>query len=152
MQQGETETQEITTVSEVAPTQVVKTTRQVTPPVQTEHPQKVYQKKKAIFRTYQVIWYILGLVEVLLVFRTTLKVFGASPASGFVSLIYAITDPLALPFAGVFGVTVTQSSVFEWSTIVAGFVYLLVGFGLIELIQLVKPTNPEEVEQAVDNQ
>lgn len=140
MQQVETETQ-----------QVVKTTRQGTP-VQTEAPQKVYQKKKAIFRTYQVIWYILGLIEVLLVFRIMLKALGASYSSGFVNLIYAITDPLALPFAGIFGLTVTQDSVFEWSTIVACFVYFLVAFGLVELIQLVKPTNQEEVEQGVDNQ
>lgn len=151
MLQGET--QEVTTVSEVAPTQqVVKTVRQVTPPVQTEAPQRVYQKKKAIFRTYQVIWYILGVIEVLLVFRMVLKVLGANPTSGFVNLIYAISDPLALPFAGIFGITVSQGSVFEWSTIVAGFVYFLVAFGLVELMQFIKPTDPEEVHQAVDNQ
>ena len=72
------------------------------PPVQTEHPQKVYEKKKTIFRTYQVIWYILGVIEILLTFRVVLKMLGANISSPFVSLIYVITDPLAAPFRGIF--------------------------------------------------
>ena len=146
----------VTTVSNPAPEQVVKTVKTVTPPptaaVGHEPPQKVYQTKKAIFRTYQIIWYILGLIEVLLGFRIFLKMLGANPFSGFANLIYSVTDPLALPFYGVFGVTVTQGSVFEWSTIVAGIVYALFAYGLVELMQLIKPTNQVEVEQTVDSQ
>lgn len=148
--QEQTETK-VTSVSNPAPQQVVKTVKTVTPPeVGHEPPQKVYQTKKAIFRTYQVIWYILGLIEVLLGFRIFLKMLGANPFSGFTDLIYSVTDPLALPFYGIFGVTVTDRSVFEWSTIVAGIVYALLAYGIIQLMQLVKPTNPREVEQSVD--
>lgn len=149
----ETETQEVTTESVVSPTRVVKTTRQVTPPLQTEHPQKVFQKKKAIFRTHQIIWYILGIVEFLLAFRMTLKALGANPFSGFTNLVYALSDPLALPFRGIFGITTTpQGNYFEWSTLVAAFVYSLLAYGLAELMQLVKPVSKEEVEQTVDSQ
>jgi uncharacterized protein YggT (Ycf19 family) len=147
------ESEEVTTVSEETPTRVVKTTKQVTPPVQTEHPQRVFQKKKAIFRTHQIIWYILGIVEFLLAFRMTLKALGANPASGFTSLIYALSDPLALPFRGIFGVTATpQGNFFEWSTVVAALVYALIAYGLVELMQIVKPVTKEEVEQTVDSQ
>ncbi len=45
-----------------------------------------------------------------------------------------------------------EGSVFEWSTIVAGFVYAVVAYGLIQLFQLVKPTNPQEVEEKVNSQ
>lgn len=93
-------------------TQVVKTTKEVIPPVQIEHPQKVFQKKKAIFRTHQVIWYLLGIVEVLLAFRMTLKALGANPFSGFTNLIYAFSNPLTLPFSGIFGVTTTPQGNF----------------------------------------
>lgn len=125
----------------------------VTPPVVgQEPPQKVYQTKKTLFRTYQIIWYILGLVEILLIFRILLKMLGANSYSGFTNLIYSVTDPLALPFSGVFGVTVAQESVFEWSTIVAGIVYALLAYGLIQLLQLIKPTNPTEVAENVDTQ
>lgn len=153
MENNEQTETKVTSVSNPAPQQVVKTVKTVTPPVVgREPPQKVYQTKKAIFRTYQVIWYILGVIEVLLGFRIFLKMLGANPFSGFTDLIYGVTDPLALPFYGVFGVTVTDQSVFEWSTIVAGIVYALLAYGVIQLLQLIKPTNPNEVEQTVDTQ
>jgi len=148
----ETETQE-TTTSQVTPAKVVKTTKQVTPSVDTEPPQKAFQKKKIIFRTHQIVWYVLGIIEFLLVFRVTLKILGANPLSGFTSLIYTLSDPLALPFAGIFGVTATpQGNYFEWSTIVAAIVYALIASGLVGLMQLVKPVSQTEVEQTVDNQ
>src|ERR1035437_10801281 len=151
-EQVETETQEVTTVSEVSPTRVVKTTKQVTPSIQTEHPQKIFQKKKAIFRTYQVIWYILGVIDLLLAFRMTLKALGANPSSGFASLVYALSNPLTLPFSGILGVTGTsQGNFFEWSTIIAAVVYALIALGLVELMQLIKPVSKEEVEEKVDN-
>ncbi len=146
----ETQT-EVTTVSNEAPTKVIKTTKQVEPQVRTEHPQVVYQKKKAIFRTYQVIWYILVVVEVLLLFRISLKALGANPFSGFTSLIYALSDPLALPFQGILGTSVSQGSVFEWSTIIAAIVYALIAAGLVQLMQFFKPVTPKEVEDTVDN-
>jgi len=146
------EVQEITTVEKSQPQQVVKTTKRVTPAaVMTEHPQRVYEKKKVIFRSYQIIWYILGLIEILLGFRIALKALGANPFSGFVSLIYAVSDPLALPFTGILRSSVGSGAVLEWSTIVAAFVYLIVAFGLANLLQFIKPVTPEEVEQTVDN-
>ena len=148
--QQQTETK-ITSVTSEAPQQVVKTVKTVTPPaVGHEPPQKVYQTKKAIFRTYQIIWFILGTIEVLLVFRIFLKMLGANAYSGFTNMIYSVTDPLAMPFYGVFGVSVTESSVFEWSTIVAGLFYAVLAYGLIHLLQIIKPTNPTEVAQNVD--
>lgn len=96
-EQVKTEIEETTVANPVA-TRVIKTTRKEEPQVRTEHPQIVYQKKKAIFRTYQVIWYLLVVIEVLLVFRISLKALGANSFSGFTSLIYTLSDPLALPF------------------------------------------------------
>lgn len=119
--------------------------------IKTGSPQKDYQTKKAIFRTYQVIWYILGVIEVLLAFRILLKLLGANPYSGFVNFIYAVSNPFALPFAGILGITATSDVVLEWSTLVAMAVYAVVAYGVVALFQLVKPTNPEEVDQTVDN-
>lgn len=145
------EVQEVTTVEKSQPQQVVRTTKKVTPQVQTEHPQKVYEKKKVIFRSYQVIWYVLGFIEVLLAFRLTLKAIGANPFSGFVSLIYGLSDPLSFPFSGIIRSGNYGSSNFEWSTIFAAVVYFLIAWGLVSLLQFAKPVTPEEVEQEVDN-
>ena len=99
MAEQNTQTLEETTVSAPTSQQVVKKTRVVIPQVGTGSPQKEYQAKKAIFRSYQVIWYLLGVIEVLLGFRVLLKLLGANVQSGFTSFIYSVSSPFALPFA-----------------------------------------------------
>lgn len=135
---------------QVSQNEIIVTKKLSTPVAVEESGQKAYHKKKAIFRTYQVIWYILGIIEILLAFRLILKALGANPLSGFTNLIYTLSDLLALPFAGILPVTATSNSVFEWSTLIAATVYLIVAYGIVELMQFVKPVTSEEVEQNVD--
>lgn len=86
------------------------------------------------------VWYVVGLIEVLLAFRFTLKLFGANPTSGFVDFIYTITGVLTAPFDNIFGVTTPEAgdveSVFEPSILVAAVVYALIGWGIAKLINL----------------
>ena len=149
----DTQTQEeVVTVSRSTPAQVIRTTKTVSPPqVQTEHPQKVFEKKKVIFRSYQVTWYILGIIEFLLLFRFILKMIGANPFSGFTNLIYNLSNPLALPFSGVIRPTVSDASLFEWSTVIAALVYLFLAYGIIKLFEFLKPVSPQEVEKEVNS-
>lgn len=147
MNDTNTTKEEITTISKESPEQIVtKTTKQVEPEVKLEHPQKVYDTKKTIFRFNQIIWYILGLIEVLLVFRIILKALGANPSAGFTSLIYSLTAPLAVPFRGILGSSLTGSSLLEWSTIIAAIVYLCIAWGLVYLLELIYPITPKDVE------
>jgi uncharacterized protein YggT (Ycf19 family) len=129
---------------------LVTTDDDVVAEVPVEHPVKVYQQKKAIFRAYQVIWYVLGVVEILLAFRILLKMIGANPRSPFVDFIYFLSAPFAVPFQGVLATTASTGSVLEWSTFVAMLVYLIVAMGIVELMKFVKPTTLEEVENNVD--
>lgn len=140
--------EEITTVSRPTSAQVVKTTKTVTPQIQTEHPQKVFEKKKVIFRTNQVIWYILGIIEILLAFRVALRLFGAYP-SEFTNLVYYLSAPFAIPFRGILK-TSSEGAFIEWSTLIAMLVYLLLAYGLVNLLQFIKPVTPQEVEKKVD--
>lgn len=140
-------TQEVTTIDSQSPQQTVtRTTRPVEPEAKGEAPQKVYEKKKTIFRFNQIIWLILGFIEVLLVFRFVLKLLGANPFIGFTSLIYSITGPLAMPFSGILGVTVSGNSSIEWSTIIAAIVYFCVAWGFIYLLEIIYPITPKDVE------
>jgi YggT family protein len=153
MDENQTQTEQTVTTSTTLPQQeVVETTKTVVPPAgATEPPHKVFQKKKTIFRAYQVIWYILAVVETLLAFRMVLKALGANPDSGFATLIYALSGPFAAPFNGMFNVSVTQQgAIFEWSTIIAAAVYALVAFAIVQLIHMVKPVSKQEVEETVD--
>ena len=152
MTEHNSDIQEVTTVSTPTSQQVVRQTRVVKPAIVTESPQQAYDTKKVIFRTYQVAWYILGVIEVLLAFRMLLKLLGANPFSGFTNFIYSISNVFALPFAGILGTSAGSGMVFEWSTLIAMAVYAIITYGIVMLFQLVKPTNPEEVNQSVDNQ
>ena len=146
MSQSETQ-EEVITTDNSSPQQVIrKTTRQVEPQVEGEAPQKVYEKKKTIFRFNQVVWYILGLIEVLFAFRVVLKLLGANPFVGFTSLIYSLTAPLLAPFNGILGVSITGASTIEWSTIIAAAVYLCVAWGIVYLLDLIYPITPKDVE------
>ena len=146
-----TQTQEeVTTVENISPSQVVRKTKtQIDPLIKEEAPQKVFDKKKRIFRINQIIWYILGFVEILLAFRIVLKALGANPNSGFTSFIYSITGPFALPFRGILGESIDGSSLLEWSSVFAVVVYLVIAGGLVYLLDLVNPVSKEEVEEAV---
>lgn len=50
----------------------------------------------------KLIYFMFGILEVLLSFRLILKLTGASSSSGFVRLIYGITGIFILPFEGIF--------------------------------------------------
>ncbi len=120
------------------------------PLIKTEHPQKIYETKKSIFRVSELIWAILGIIELLLGFRIALKALGADPTSGFANIIYSISQPLAIPFSGILRTNAgTGGSVFEWSTIIAAVVYAVIAFGLVHLLSFARPVTPEEVEQVV---
>lgn len=140
-------TEEVTIIDNDNPQQVIKkTTKQTEPQAKGEPPQKVYDKKKTIFRSSQIIWYILGFIEVLLAFRIILKILGANQYIGFTNLIYTITAPLMLPFSGILGESQMGNSIIEWSTIVAAIVYLSVAWGFIYFLEMIYPITPKDVE------
>lgn len=89
---------------------------------------------RPLYRGTQIVWYILGVIEALLVFRFVLKLLGANPSAGFTDFIYTVTHFFASPFLNVFGVTAVQGAVFEWTTLLAMIVYYLIAVGIVKLI------------------
>jgi hypothetical protein len=87
-----------------------------------------------------VIWFIVGVIEVLLLLRFILKLTGANPASGFVDFVYSLSGVLSAPFDSIFGVTAASAgsiqSVFEPSILVAAVIYALIGWGLVKLVTI----------------
>lgn len=107
---------------------------------------------KPLYRGTQVVWYILGIIEVLLVFRFFLRLFGANPAAGFTDLVYTLSYPFAAPFQAVFSATRVSGSVFEWTTILAMFVYWLVALGIIRLFVMSKSVSTPEAAAKLESQ
>lgn len=85
-----------------------------------------------------IIYFVLGLVEVLLAFRLILKLTGANPLSGFVSFIYSLTQIFIVPFTGIFPQATTQgavtTAVFDPATLVAMVVYAVLAWGIMQLV------------------
>ncbi len=107
---------------------------------------------KPIFRFTQVVWYLLGLLEILLAFRFFFLLFGANPTAGFSSFIYTVSYPFAMPFISVFGISQVEGSVFEWTTILAMLVYALVAWGIVKLLTMSKTVSTPEAAAKLDEQ
>lgn len=99
---------------------------------------------KPLYRGTQVVWYILGIIEVLLAFRFLLKLLGANPGAGFTKFIYGITYIFANPFLSVFQRSQVQGSIFEWSTILAMIVYWIIAVGIIRIFLMSKTVSTPE--------
>lgn len=107
---------------------------------------------KPLYRGTQVVWYLLGLIEVLLAFRLVLKLLGANAGAGFTDFVYTVTAPLVAPFLSVFRVSKVEGSVFEWTTILAMFVYWVIAWGLITLFVMGRSVSTPEAAVKLDQQ
>ena len=107
---------------------------------------------KPIFRGVQVVKYLFGLLEILLLFRFFLRLGGANPGAGFTSFIYAITYPFAEPFIAVFRATVVGDKVFEWTTLLAMIVYALIEWGLVTLLVMGKDVATPEAASKLEKE
>ncbi len=105
---------------------------------------------KPIYHGTQIVYYILGVVEVLLAFRFVLKLLGANPNAGFSNFIYDITYIFANPFLTVFKSDYVAGSVFEWTTLLAMFVYWVIATGIIKLFFMSKTVSTPEAAAKLD--
>lgn len=98
-------------------------------------------------RVTQVIYFLLGLLEILLALRFFFRLFGASRGNTLVDVIYNITGPLVAPFNGIFNdQALDRSNLLEVSTLLAMLIYALVGWGIVKLLHLVLKPAPTSEE------
>ncbi|HVW22947.1 MAG TPA: hypothetical protein VHB51_00455 [Candidatus Saccharimonadales bacterium] len=83
------------------------------------------------------IWWIAGVILVLLGFRFVLALLGANPSNGFANFIYTTSHPFVAPFFGLFSYdTRLGVSRFEIYTLIAMAVYAVIAWGLARLVTL----------------
>jgi hypothetical protein len=82
------------------------------------------------------VWWLAGLVDVLLGLRFVLKLFGANPIP-FVRFIYDVSWPFIVPFHGIFNTDQVGRTVLEPECLVAIAIYTLLAWGIVSLIQLI---------------
>ncbi len=101
---------------------------------------KVYSSRQNNLKYRKIVYYILGIFEVIFAFRLIFKLLGANPGSIFVSFIYNISGAFLAPFSGIFRSAVSKGietkSVLEPTTIIAMIVYALIAYGIVRLIEI----------------
>jgi len=82
--------------------------------------------------------FIVGLIEILLVFRFGLKLLGAQTSAPFVKWIYDTTSPLLQPFLFAFPTPSIQGGfTLEFTTLFGMFAYAFVGYIIQELLEII---------------
>lgn len=105
-----------------------------------------------LYRGTQIVWYLIGLIEVLLAFRFVLKLLVANAGAGFTSFIYSVTYFFVTPFLQVFGITQVAGSKFEWTTLLAMFVYWVIAVGIVKLLLIGKTVSTPEAAEKLNKQ
>ncbi|MHB8651938.1 MAG: YggT family protein [Minisyncoccota bacterium] len=107
---------------------------------------------KPLYRGMQIVYYILGIIEVFLLFRFILKLLGANPYAGFTHFIYGATYLFVTPFLNVFRIVYVEGKIFEWTTLLAMLVYWVVAWGIINLFLMGKTVSTPEAAVKLNRQ
>ncbi|GAP13591.1 predicted integral membrane protein [Longilinea arvoryzae] len=114
----------------------------------TEHEQG-REQRVATFKVTQLIWLLLGILEALIALRVVFKLIGVNAANPFASLLYNVTEIFVAPFASLIGAPAAGGMVLEISSILAMFIYLLIGWALERIVYVLfyRPRGPVSVRQ-----
>lgn len=110
------------------------------------------EQRVVTFKATQLIWLALGLLEALIALRVLFKLIAVNAANPFAAFLYAITDIFVAPFASLIGAPAAGGMVLEISSIIAMIVYLLVGWVLVQIVNVLfyRPRGgPVSVRQTV---
>jgi hypothetical protein len=115
----------------------VRQTEEVTTPARLTPRAEVLQRRRyTVGKLIDVVWYLIGLLEVLLALRFLFEITGANRSAGFLQFLDAVTGPFVWPFEGIFGVPGRGAYVFDPNLLVAMVIYALLGLGLTRLLAL----------------
>jgi hypothetical protein len=86
----------------------------------------------------RIIWFVAGIILLLLAFRFVLALLGANPSNSFAQFIYNTSHPFVAPFFNLFNYNNIQygSSRFEIYTLVAMAVYAAIAWVLSALANI----------------
>ena len=85
-----------------------------------------------------VIYFLLGVLEVILGLRFIFRLLGANEGSSFISFLYSLSHPFVGMFNGIFNdQSIGSTGVFEISTILAMLIYALIAWGIVSLVRVI---------------
>jgi uncharacterized protein YggT (Ycf19 family) len=103
--------------------------------------------KFAIGKLNDYLQWFLMVLEVILVIRFLLMMFGAEPTNIFAGFIFSLTDILLVPFNGIIPpLSLHAHQAFEFSTLVAMGIYFLLFYALKRFLRILISSPEEPVE------
>ena len=116
---------------------VTGTTTQVTRVTDSSVDPNLATKEARVAKHNQVIWYIVGIINIILALRLVFSLLGAR-TTGFADFLYSVSDPLVAPFRGIFPAVQASGSYFDTAALVAIVVYTLIAWALAALLDLIE--------------
>lgn len=110
---------------------------------QIERREEVYddpnvRRSNARYWAVAIIYFLLTVLEIILVLRFLFRFLGANQGNGFVMWLYSFSYPFVAPFKGIFtDPSLGYAHVFEVSTLIAMLIYALIAWGLVALSRIV---------------
>ena len=120
--------------------------------VSADHRRQVHTEVRvAIDRVVsRLVWFVFGVIEVLIGIRFVLKLLGANSEAAFVKLVYGVSNVFVSPFNSIFGTQRVSGATFEWSALVAIAIYALIAWGIVALVRAVSPREHAQTVERVE--
>ena len=94
------------------------------------------ERRQSTFQVTQIIWTLVGILEIALGLRFVLKLIAANPDAGFARAIYGLTQPFLAPFTALVGTPTSGGTVLEMTTLIAMAVYALLAWIVSRVIRV----------------
>lgn len=106
---------------------------------QEERRLEVARQRNVFAKIINAIYLLVGLLEILLLLRFVLRLFGANTENTFATFIYNLSEPFIAPFSTLFVSPVTSggASIFDVNVLVAMVVYALLGMLAVWLVRFI---------------
>jgi len=107
-----------------------------------ENPREVFEDenlRRANIRYWitRTTYFVLGVLEVILLLRFLFRLLGANQSSSFVVFLYNLSHVFVVPFYGIFNDPTFGNSVLEITTLIAMLIYALLAWGIVSLGRLI---------------
>ena len=113
------------------------------------------EKRILTFKATQLVWFLFGLLEVLIGLRIMLKLLAANTESMITTIIYGFTDLFLFPFKGIFPTPAAGNMQLELSSFLAMIIYALIAWAIERVIWVIfyRPRGPiEKVTQTTSSE
>jgi YggT family protein len=100
----------------------------------------------------RIVMFVFGVIELLILVRFALLLFGANTQSMFVQWVHQISGIFMAPFNAIFGTQTVNGATFEWSALVAIAVYALIAWLIVALLRAVTPVRGADTVETVETE